>query len=54
MYLSEIDGMVESILMVMEEHGIKWADGHWMTAEEVISLPDAEIIGLFNLCYGRD
>ena len=54
MCLSEIDMMVESILMAMEESGILCADGHWMTAEEVISLPEAEVIDLFNQIYGRD
>ena len=54
MCLSELDMMVESILMAMDEHGILCADGHWMTAEEVISLPEAEVIDLFNQIYGRD
>lgn len=54
MCLSDVDMMVESILMAMEEHGIKCADGHWMTAEEVVSLPEAEAIDLFNQIYGRD
>lgn len=54
MCLSELDMMVESILMAMEEHGILCADGHWMTVEEVVSLPEAEVIDLFNEIYGRD
>ena len=54
MCLSELDMMVESILIAMEESGILCADGHWMTAEEVISLPEAEVIDLFNQIYGRD
>ena len=54
MYLSELDMMVESILIAMEEYGILCADGHWMTAEEVVSLPEAEVIDLFNQIYGRD
>ena len=54
MCLSELDMLVECILMAMEEHGIKGADGHWMTADEVVSLPEAEVIDLFNQIYGRD
>ena len=54
MYLSELDMMVESILIAMEDYGIKCADGHWMTTEEVISLPEAQVIDLFNQIYGRD
>ena len=54
MCLSELDMMVESILMAMDEHGCKHADGHWMTAEEVISLPETQVIDLFNQIYERD
>ncbi len=53
MCMSELDMMVESILMVMEEHGCKHADGHWMTPEEVIAMPEAQVIDLFNQIYGR-
>ena len=52
--LNEIDGMVEGIFMVMEEHGIKCEDGHWLTEEELLSLPEAEARKLFNWCYGKD
>lgn len=54
MILSDVDMMVESILLAMDDHGIKCADGHWMTAEEVVSLPETEVIDLFNKIYGRD
>ena len=54
MYLSELDMMVESILIAMVEHGCMLSDGHWLTPEEVISLPEAEVIDLFNQIYGRD
>lgn len=53
MFLSDLDMMVESILMVMDEHGCMLAGGHWLTPEEVISMPENEIISLFNQCYGR-
>ena len=54
MCLSELDMMVESILMAMDEHGCKLSNGHWLTPEEVISMPEAEVIDLFNQIYGRD
>ena len=54
MYLSELDMMVESILIAMEENGCMLSDGHWLTSEEVISMPEAEVIDLFNQIYGRD
>jgi len=54
MYLSELDMMVESILIAMEENGCMLSDGHWLTPEEVISMPEAEVIDLFNQIYGRD
>ena len=54
MILSDVDMMVESILLAMDDHGIKCADGHWMTAGEVVSLPETEVIDLFNKIYGRD
>ena len=53
MYLSDLDLMLESIYMAMDEHGIKCDDGHWMTDEEVFSLPEAAVIKLFNQIYGR-
>jgi len=53
MVLSDLDMMVESILMLMDEHGYKLADGHCLTPDEVISMPESEIISLFNQCYGR-
>ena len=54
MILSDIDMMVEAILMAMEEHGCLLSGGRWLTAEEVIALPEIEIVGLFNQIYGRD
>ena len=53
MYLSDLDMMLESIYMAMDEHGILCDDGHWMTEEEVFSLPEAAVIKLFNQIYGR-
>ena len=53
MYLSDLDLMLESIYMAMDEHGIKCDDGHWMTEEELFSLPEAAVIKLFNQIYGR-
>ena len=52
--LNEIDGMVEAIFMVMEEHGVRCEDGHWLTEEELLRLPEAEVRKLFDLCYGKD
>ena len=53
-YMSEIDGMIEAIAMVMDEHGILCEDGHWMTNDELIVLPEEEVIRLFKLCYGKE
>ena len=53
MYRFDLDLMLESIYMAMDEHGIKCDDGHWMTEEEVFSLPEAADISLFNQIYGR-
>lgn len=52
--LNEIDGMIEAIAMVMDKHGIKCEDGHWLTEEELLSLPEAEVRKLFNWRYGKD
>jgi len=52
--LTEIEMMMEAIGMAMDEHGIKCADGHWMTNDELLKLPNEEVIALFNRCYGRD
>ena len=51
---NEIDAMIDAIGMAMDEHGIKCADGHWMTNDELIALSDEEVVALFNRCYGRD
>ena len=51
MVLSDVDMMVESILMAVEEHGCKLSDGRWLTADEVMTMP--EILALFNQIYGR-
>ena len=53
MYLSDLDMMLESIYMAMDEHGILCEDGHWMTDDELFSLPEAAVIKLFNQIYGR-
>ena len=52
--LNEIDGMIEAIAMVMDKHGIKCEDGHWLTEEELLRLPEAEVRKLFNCCYGKE
>lgn len=52
--MSEIDEMIDGIGMLMDEHGIRCDDGHWMTDEELLALSDDEIVHLFNLCYGRE
>lgn len=52
--LNEIDGMVEAIFMVMDEHGIMCEDGHWLTEDELLRLPEAEVRKIFNWCYGKD
>ena len=52
--LTEIEMMMEAIGMAMDEHGIKCADGHWMTNDELLALPDEEVIALCNLIYGRN
>ena len=36
--LTEIEMMMEAIGMAMDEHGIKCADGHWMTNDELTSV----------------
>ena len=54
MNFSDIDMMVEFILVAMEEHSCLLSGGRWLTAEEVIALPEIEIVGLFNQIYGRD
>ena len=38
--LNEIEMMMEAIGLVMDEHGIKCADGHWMTNDELIALSE--------------
>ena len=53
MYRFDLDLMLESIYMAMDEHGIKCDDGHWMTEEELFSLPEAAVISLFNQIYER-
>lgn len=50
--LNEIDGMVEAI--AMDKHVIKCEDGHWLTEDELLRLPEAEVRKLFNWCYGKD
>ena len=53
MNFSDIDMMVEFILIAMEVHGGGLSGGRRLTAEEVIALPEVEIVGLFNQIYGR-
>jgi len=54
MKMTDFDVMVESIFMAWEEHGIKCADNHWMTAEEMHTLSDEEMVELFNLIYNKN
>ena len=54
MILSDVDMMVESILMAMDEHSCEVFGGRQLTAEEVVALPETEITTLFNQIYGRD
>lgn len=49
-----IEGTREMVYMAMDEHGILCSDGHWLTEEELLSLPEAEVRKLFNWCYGKD
>ena len=48
-----VDGAREMVFMLMDEHGILCEDGHWMTDDELFSLPEAAVIKLFNQIYGR-
>ena len=50
----KIDCMIDMIGMVMDEHGIRLDDGHWMTNEELLALSDEEVVHLFNLCYNKN
>ena len=51
---NEVDMMVDAIAMLMDEHGILCADGHWLTEDELLRLPEAEVRKIFNWCYGKD
>ena len=53
MYLSNLDLMLESIYMAMDEHGILCDDGHWMTEEELYALPDEEVLALYECIYRK-
>jgi len=50
----ETDMMMDAICMVMDEHGIRCEDGHWMTEDELLALSAEEVVILFNLCYGKN
>jgi hypothetical protein len=52
--MNEIDGMIEAIAMVMDEHGIMCEDGHWLTEDELLRLSEAEVRKICNWCYGKD
>ena len=54
MVLPDVDMMIESILMAVDEHGCEVSGGRQLIAEEVVALPETEIIALFNQIYGRD
>ena len=49
-----IDGAREMVFMLMDEHGILCEDGHWMTEEELYAMPGAEVLELYEMCYGKD
>ena len=49
-----IEEMVDAIAMVMEEHGIMYEDGHWLTSNELATLPYEEVRRLFDFCYGSE
>lgn len=49
-----IDGAREMVFMAMDEHGILCEDGHWMTEEELYAMSDAEVLKLYEMCYGKD
>ena len=49
----KVDFLIDMIGMVMDEHGIRCEDGHWMTDEELHALSDEEVVRLFNLCYNQ-
>ena len=49
-----IDGTREMVFMLMDEHGILCEDGHWLTEEELYAMPDAEVLKLYEKCYGKD
>jgi hypothetical protein len=48
-----IDGAREMVFMAMDEHGILCEDGHWMTEEELYTLPDEEVLALYDCIYGK-
>ena len=50
----KVDFLIDMIGMVMDEHGIRFEDGHWMTSEELLALSNEEVVRLFNLCYNRN
>lgn len=50
---NEIDAMIDAIGMAMDEHGIKCADGHWMTEEELYAMSDAEVLALYDRVYAK-
>ena len=50
----KFDCLIDMIGMVMDEHGIRGEDGHWMTWEELVALSDEEVVCLFNLCYNQN
>ena len=49
-----IEGTREMVYMAMDEHGILCDDGHWMTEEELYEMSDAEVLKLYEMCYGKD
>ena len=50
----EIEGMSEMVYMAIDEHGWLCDDGHWMTEEELYAMSDAEVLKLYEMCYGKD
>ena len=50
----KVDHLVDMIGLVMDEHGIRCEDGHWMAVDELLALSDEDVVHLFNLCYNRN
>ena len=52
--LNETDMRVDAIGMVIDEHGIKCENAHWLTEDEPLQLHEAEVRKICNWCYRKD